>query len=167
MVEHGAHHPSIADLFYPAINFLIFAVIIYRFLGGPIREYFRERTERLRDALAAGAKARKDAEALRAKLARDLAELPALRDRLRADVRAAAEQERANILEQATRTADRIRNDAKLLADQEVASAMRGVRAEVIDEAIREAVTLVRSALGPGDQERFVREFVESARPQA
>jgi F-type H+-transporting ATPase subunit b len=163
-VEHGAEHlPSIADLFWPAINFAIFAFVVVRFLAGPIREYFRERTERLRDALAAGRNAKAEAAALRAELDKALADLPALRERLKADLRATAEAERDALLRSAQRSAERIRQDARVLAEQEVAAARRAVRLEVVDEAIREATRLVREALGPGDQERFVREFVDTA----
>ena len=57
-VEHAAHHAGIADLLFPAINFTIFAYVIVRFLAAPIRELFRDRTERLRAELQAGARAR-------------------------------------------------------------------------------------------------------------
>jgi F-type H+-transporting ATPase subunit b len=164
VTEHGVHpDPSIADLFFPAINFLIFALVVWRYLAGPVREFFRARTERLRDALTAGARARGEAGALRAQIQRDLDGLPALRERLQADIRETAARERDDLLEQARRVAVRIREDARLLADYEVAAARRVVRAEASDEAIRRAVELVRASVGPADHERFVREFVASA----
>lgn len=164
MTEHGAHHaPHIRELLLPAINFALFAALIVWKLRGPIVEYFRERTERIRAALAAGTRARAEAAALEAEIERDLAALPALTDRIRADLRAAAQAERDHLIEQGRRTAERLRSDASLLADQEARAAMREVRREVADEAVREATALVRGALGPDDQARFVREFVQSA----
>lgn len=165
MVEHGAHHPSITDLVYPAINFGLFLGLIIWKGRGPIKEYFRERTERLRDALAAGATAREEAQRLRAQLERDLADLPALRERLKSDLRSAAERERETLLTNARAVAERIRSDAKLLADQETVAARRAVRNEVIEEAIRSATAIVRESLTPADQERFVRDFVGAAGP--
>jgi F-type H+-transporting ATPase subunit b len=161
---HGEHRvPVVKDLFLPATNFVVFAVLLVYFLRGPVREFFRARTERLRDALDAGARARRDAEALRAALARDVADLPALRERLRADLRATAEREREALLESGRRGAARLRDDARLLADHEVAGARQALRTEVIDEAVRQATVLIRGAVGPEDQERFVREFVTHA----
>jgi F0F1-type ATP synthase membrane subunit b/b' len=148
MTEHAAHHPTVWDLFWPlplVPNFLIFLGLMIYLLRGPIREFFRERTARLREALEAGARARQEAEALRAQLARDVAELPAARERLRADLRAA------------------IRTDARALAEQEFAAARQALRAEVIDEAIRQATATIRTAIRPEDQERFVNEFVGGA----
>jgi F-type H+-transporting ATPase subunit b len=162
-MEHAAQ-PSIADLAWPVVNFTIFAIIVVRFLAGPIREYFRARTERLRDALTAGRRAREEAMALKAQVDRDLAGLPALRERLKAELRDAAEHERATLLANAQATAERIRSDARILADQEIAAARRAVRAETVEEAVRQATALVRAALDADDQERFVRDFVASAR---
>jgi len=162
-VEHGAPHATIADLLWPALNFLLFAALLARALRGPIREYFRERAERLRDGLEAGRRAQREAEALRAEIERDIAGLPALRERLKADLRAAAEQQRNALIEGARRVADRLRNDARVLADQEAASARVALKGEVVGEAVREAMALVRAAARPEDQERFVRDFVQAA----
>ncbi len=163
-MEHGGHEPSITELGWPLVNFLLFVGLLVWQLRGPIREFFRARTERLRDELAAGERARKEAEALRAQLAKDLADLPATRDRLKADVLATAGRERDQMIAQGKETAERIRNDAKLLAAQELATARRALRQELVDDVVREGARLVQGALGSQDQERFVREFVAAAR---
>lgn len=170
-VEHpagsGAHGPahgaSPGQLFWPALNFLLFAALLVRFLRGPISEFFRARGARLRDALEAGVRARKAAQALQAEFERDKKNLPTLRERLKADLRAAAERERDNLLARARRAAERIRKDAEALAEHEFAAARDAVRSEVIEEAIRQATELIRQGLRPEDQERFVRDFVSRA----
>jgi F-type H+-transporting ATPase subunit b len=159
-VDHHEHVPTIATLIWPVVNFSLFALLLVRFLAGPIREFFRERAGRLREELLAGDRARQEAEALRAQLAHDLADLPSLRDRLKADLRATAERQRERVFEVARQAAERIRNDSKLLAEQEVARARRELRNEVIEAATGKAMELVRGAIQPQDQDRFVREFV-------
>lgn len=161
MTEH--HQPGVGDLLLPAANFLIFAVLLVRFLRGPIREFFRERTENLRSALEAGSRARQEAEALRAQIAQDVAALPATREQLRADLRATAELERDNLLATGRRAAARIREDARLGAEYEFAAARQALRLEMTEDAVRQATELVRRAVRPEDQERFVREFVAGA----
>lgn len=164
MTEHGpAHEPGVGDLLFPAINFLLFTALAWRLLHGPLREFFRSRTERIRDALTAGARARTEAAALRAEIARELEALPAARERLKADMRAAATREREAMLEHARRLSARLREDARLVAEQEAAMAARAVRMEVAAEAVRRAGEIVRGALTPADHERFVNEFVERA----
>jgi F-type H+-transporting ATPase subunit b len=164
-MEHAEHvAPALGDLLWPALNFILFVALLVYFLRGPLVEYFRARTARLREALHAGARAREEATALRAALARDVENLPAVRERLRADMRDAAELEARNLVAFGRKAAERIRSDARLLADQEFEAARQAVRAEVIEEAVREATALIRRALRPEDQERFVRGFVAAAR---
>ena len=163
MTEHGAHAPGLGDLLWPTLNFVIFAAVLVRYLRGPITEFFRARTERLRAALQAGARARAEAQALRATLARDVADLPAILERLRADLRAAAERERDGIRRGARQAAERIRTEARQLAEQEFAAARQALRLEVVDETIRQATAILREALGPADRDRLVRDFIERA----
>lgn len=161
MVEHGTSHaPSVLDLKWAVANFAIYVAVLGRFVVPAVREYFRARTDRLREGLEAGATARRGAEALRAQLERDLAHLPALRDRLKGDLRAAAEQERSNLVAAGRQAADRIRRDAALLAEHEVTVAGRMLRAELAAGTVREAGALVRAALTADDQRRFLSEFV-------
>jgi len=162
MTEHGTH-PGVGSLLLPLINFLLFAGIIVWKLPGPVREFFRERTARLREALAAGKRALAEAEETRAALERDVRELPATIATLKADVKSTADRRRANLLDVARRAADRIRADARLLAEHEVAAARHALRTEVVDEAIRQATDVIRAGIRPEDQERLVRDFVQSA----
>ena len=163
MTEHAAQHATVGDLLWPVLNFAIFVAVLVRFLRPPALEYFRARAARLREALQAGTRARAEAEALRATLARDVENLPALRSQLRADLRATAERECEALLALGRTAAERIRTDARLLAEHEFAAARAALRAEVIEEAVRQATALIRQAIRPEDQERFVREFVTGA----
>jgi F-type H+-transporting ATPase subunit b len=165
-MEQAAEHvaPGLGDLLWPALNFVLFVALLVYFLRGPLVEYFRARTARLREALQAGARARAEATALRAALSRDVENLPGLRERLRADMREAAELEARNLVALGRKAAERIRSDARLLAEQEFEAARQAVRADVIEEAVRQATALIRRALRPEDQERFVRDFVAEAR---
>jgi F-type H+-transporting ATPase subunit b len=162
MTEHGAE-PGIGTLLFPVINFALFVGLLVWKLPGPVRQFFRERTDRIRDGLAAGKRALAEAEDTRATLERDVRELPATIAHLKADVRAAAELERKSLLDVAAHAADRIRGDARLVAEHEVAAARDGLRREVVEEAIRQAIVLIRAAIRPEDQERLVRDFVQSA----
>jgi F-type H+-transporting ATPase subunit b len=163
MTEHAAPHATVGELLWPALNFVIFVAVLVRFLRPAAVEYFRARATRLREALQAGARARAEAEALRVALARDVENLPALRAQLRADLRATAAREREALVALGRTAAERIRTDARLLAEQEFGAARAALRSEVIEEAVRQATALLRQAIRPEDQERFVREFVASA----
>ncbi len=163
MEHHAEHVPTIASLLWPVVNFGLFVMLLVRFLGGPLREFFRARAERLRDELATGDRARRDAEALRAQIAKDIADLPATRERLKADLLATAARERDQLRAQGQQTAERIRRDAVLLGEQQISSARRALRDEMVASAVQEATALVRGAAQAPDQERFVADFIGRA----
>lgn len=166
MTEHAAHPSLWHSLFWPmpvVPNFVLFAALMVYVLRKPIAEFFRARTARLRDALQAGARARREAEEMRATLKRDIENLPALRAELLADMRATAEAQREHLMALGRKAADRIRADARLLAEHEIAAARHALRAEVIEVAVHEATAHVRRTVRPEDQERFVRDFVSGA----
>jgi len=140
-------------MLWAIVNFLLFVALLIRFLRAPVRDYFRARGDRLAEGLAAGARAREEAEALRAAIARDLA-----------DLLATAEREREQLLERGRLAADRIRADARVLAEQEFAAARTALRDDLIEDAVRQASALLHQALTPGDQQRLVRDFIASAR---
>ena len=165
-MTEGGHHPSVTDLALPAANTIVFLFGMVYLLRGPLREYFRDRAHTIRKALEAGKKAREEAAALKAQLERDLADMPRIREELKAELKDTAERQRDRTIETAQRAAARIREEAQTLAAQEQAAARRELRGEVVERAVAEATSLARAALGPDDQQRFVREFSEGARQQ-
>jgi F0F1-type ATP synthase membrane subunit b/b' len=138
-------------------------VLLVYAIRGPIRTFLSERTARIRAALEAGANAKREAETLRAQLERDTADLPNVRARLIAEMRETAESERRLLLEKARATAERIRLDAKIAAEQEAEGARAALRKSTVEQAVAEAVRLVRDSINPQDQARAVEEFVQAA----
>ena len=163
MTGHELHEPAITDLIRPAVNFTLFAVLLVYAIRGPIRTFLSERTSRIRGALEAGARAKREAEALKAQLERDTADLPNVRARLVAEMRETAERERTLLLEKARATAERIRQDAKIAAEQEAEGARAALRQSTVEQAVAEAVRLVRETITPQDQTKAVEEFVQAA----
>src|SRR5512139_1919960 len=163
MTGHEIHEPVITDLIQPAVNFGLFAVLLVYAVRGPIRTFLGDRTARIRGALEAGARAKREAEALKAELERDTADLPNVRARLVAEMRETAERERAVLLEKARATAERIRLDAKIAAEQEAEGARAALRKSTVEQALLEAVRLVRETITPQDQARAVEDFVQEA----
>jgi F-type H+-transporting ATPase subunit b len=166
MTEHGAGHhaPGLETLLFPLANFVVFALMLFFLLRGPLAEYFRDRAQTLRDALDSGAAARREAEALRAQLELDLADLPRLRKEMADEFVSTAERQRERLIATANETAARLRRDAELVASQEEVGAREALRAELIEAAVGAATDIVRAAISPDDQRRYVREFVDEAR---
>ena len=163
MSGHELHDPVITDLIKPAVNFTLFAALIVYAVRSPLGTFIRDRTARIRGALEAGAKAKRDAEALHAQLERDTAELPRTKARMVAEMRELAERERGLLSERSRQTAERIRQDARLTAEQEAEAARSELREGIVQQTIAEAARLVREVITPEEQSRAIEEFVQSA----
>ena len=155
--EHAA---SATQLFYPLINFLIFAYLIKRLLLPVVKNYLRSRREEIVAALGEADESKKRAEAMvqeyRARMARLEEEMKRLREELRAD----GEREKAKMLREAEETAAKIKVDADFLAEQEIKLARQRLREEIARLARAAAQKLIQSHLTPADQERLVEEFL-------
>lgn len=158
---HDDHHaPPISTLLFPLINFSIFAFILYRYAWPAVRSTLAERRRKIEHEIVAAETAHREAREA-------LAEIESLRARSRDDaaalvasVRAEADAQARALVEAARRAAERIRNDARLLATQEEARAAQSIRAEVAALVVTRAAELVRERFGEADQKRAVGDFL-------
>lgn len=161
--EHAA---SASQLFYPLINFLIFAYLIKRFLLPLVKNYLRSRREEIVTALGEADESKRRAEAMvqeyRARMARLEEEMKRLREELRAD----GEREKAKMLREAEETVAKIKVDTDFLAEQEIKLARQRLREEIARLAQAAAQKLIQSQLTPADQKRLVEEFLSGVGEQ-
>ena len=166
---HAAEHhaPSPWGLIYPFINFAIYSFVLWRYAWPAVRDYLSDRRANTLSALEAAKSVRAEAEALKAEYDAKLRNLEVEAARAREEVLATAQVEARNILEQAQKSADRIRKDSRLVADEEVARARRTLQEESAALVARLAGELVTKQIGPNDQARFVKDFVTQTRSAA
>lgn len=158
---HDAHAaPSISTLFLPAVNFAIFAVIFFRYAWPAIRAALLERRNLVERELSEADRANADARQGLATVEELRSRLAAEGERLIAEMRAEGERDRRGVIESAKASAERIRNDARLLALQEASRAAQAIRTEVADQVVRRVATELREHLTSADDERFVTRFV-------
>lgn len=166
--EGGEHHaPSVTLLLLNFANFAIYAFLLYRFAWPPARNYLQSRRAEIVSALEAARKAREDAEAIKAQYEERLRSLEADAARTRAEVLAIAEVEARNLLDRATHAAERVRNDARLVAEQEVMRARRLLQEEAAALVAKAAGETISKHLTAQDQSRFIADFVSQLRNEA
>ncbi|MET0153970.1 MAG: ATP synthase F0 subunit B [Candidatus Binatia bacterium] len=159
--EHAAHTaPSLGSLVLPILNFATFAGLFWYFAWPLIVGALSERRRLVEKEIAEADEVRRTAAAMLADIEARRAGLNETADRLVREIRAEAEREREHLLEAARRGAERIRDDARLLAEQEGNRAARLIREEVAARVIAEVVAKLQEQLTRDDEERFSREFV-------
>lgn len=159
--EHGEAGLDWAYFLYHALGLAILLGVLVYFSRQPIKSFLLDRSDGIRrqiqGAEAALAAARVETAELNARLARASAEHEEF-------VRLASEQaeaEHALAMERAALAAERIRQEARRTADQEIARARRELQAEAAQLATSLAAEILREGMTPDDDRRLVGEFVE------
>jgi F-type H+-transporting ATPase subunit b len=164
--EHGAAHGSGEGwwlLARHALNLAILAFVLVRFALPALREFMRQRAEQLREQIDS---ARRDLELAQRELRQLRAELSRADEEERdlvADAERAAQAEQERLLARSRETADRLRDDARRIADQELERARGVLRAEAAELATQLAADLLRERLDASDDRRLFDEFAERA----
>lgn len=151
----------LATLVFSAINLTLFVLVLRRFALPPIRNWVRERHDRILRDLNAAADARAAAEKLQAEWTARMATLDDTLAAMRAQTQQDAATERDRILAEAQRTAERILRDAEQAAAAELRELQLRLRAELAARALSLAEETVRRDWTDTDQARFVADFVK------
>lgn len=158
----GAEHhvPTIGEVVLPAINFVIYAAVLYYFALPLVRSMLRSRHDDVVAAIGQASAKKQQAEALvreyRAKLAGVNDEAREIESSLRAD----AAREQQKILNEAKLMADKLQQDARFLAVRETEVARENIRAELAAQAEAIARELLQKHMLPQDHDRLVQEFM-------
>jgi len=138
---------------------LLLGVLVY--LGRkPVLNYMSERRLRIQENLANSERLLKQAEDRLSEWNQKASKLDAEVEELRQMARDRAEQEKAQILEDARLAAERIKRDAASGVDRELERAKQALRDEAADLAVELAGKLLQEQVTDGDRDRLVDEFV-------
>ena len=159
--DHGHAGPDWAYFAYHSIGLALLLGVIVYYTREPLKSFLLDRSEGIRrqieGAEAALATARAEAAELRARLSSATREHEEF-------VRAVAEQaeaERGLALQRAQQSAERIREESRRAADQEITRARRELQDEAAKLATSIAAEILRQGITPDDDRRLVGEFVE------
>jgi F-type H+-transporting ATPase subunit b len=159
--EHGHGGPDWAYFVYHSIGLAVLLGVITYFTREPLMNFLLDRSDGIRRQIeaadAALASARAEAAELRARLANATQESDAFVQA----VATQAEAERVAALARAQQAAERIRQESKRSADQEIARARRELQDEAAQLATSIAAEILRQGMTPEDDRRLVGEFVE------
>jgi F-type H+-transporting ATPase subunit b len=158
--EH--HGPSIHEIWFPLINFLIFVYLIVRYGVPKVQSFLESRRDEAVASMAELSAKQRQAEALVQDYRQRLAALDKEAAELQAQLRDDGEREKIKLLSEAQALAAKIKEDADFLADQEIRRARQKLREEMVALAEAAARELVRRNLSAADQTRLVEGFIQS-----
>lgn len=152
--EHAA--PWWKDYIWKIINFLLLAVLLFKFAKKPMQNFFQKRTELIektlneaKEAKAASLKALQEVETrLKAKDAEVEAILAAAKK--------SGEQERDSIVAESDRLKAKIMEQAKTNIEYELKSAKEAIKAEAVELAMELAEKKLKEKLTKEEQEKLL-----------
>lgn len=158
----GHHAPSITDVIFPALNFLIYAFIIVKYALPAVRSFLKNRREEVIATMTQASAKKAAAQALVDEYKTKLAAVDREVQSLQATLRDEGERDKAKLLGDADAMAAKIKEDARILADQEVKIARQKIREEMALQAEATARALLQRNLSVEDQNRLADEFIQS-----
>jgi len=160
--EH--HEASLADLFWPVVNFVVMCGVLYYFLKTPLSGYLKDRGETIRRDLVEAAALKDSATAQLADIDRKLQALPreieTLRERGRTEV--AAEEQR--ITQQAATERDRLIEQARRDIEVQVRLAKRALTEHAADLSVQLATDRIAAETTEADHRRLVTRYLEQVK---
>ena len=160
--SEGGHGGADLNFIFGVINFILFLILLYVLALPKAKNFFADRSNKIRQALQEAEKAKNLAEA---KLAEYQAKLNAL-DRevkeMMATVQQEGEAEKARIISDAEKDAESIKKQAVIIADHEVQKAKAELQKEVARLSLERAEQLIREKINADDQVRLVKDYINN-----
>ncbi len=153
----GTPPPYLSNL----INTLALAFVLVKLAKGPVVNGLRTRREKLLKGIDEAARMKSESEKSLAEYKQRLDNIDLEITRVRDEMRAANEAERARILSDAEQRRVRVESEARLLVEQELAALHEQLRRETVAAALRSARELLTSQTTGEDQRRLSEAFLQ------
>ncbi len=145
---------------FALINFGIFAFIMYRIGGKPLKNFIAQRHDGIRKDLDEASRLRKEAEAQLREYEKKVSGVEAEIDALVKGIQKEAEAEKERILAAAQAQAERLKSDAEKQIAAEIARARLELRRGVIEAAVTAADEILKKQIGADDQRKMAERYV-------
>jgi F-type H+-transporting ATPase subunit b len=158
--EGAAHGGGWMEWFWKILNFAILVFILVKFLGKPLKEFLKKRTELIEKTL----KEAKEAKELAEKALAEVEERLKLKDKEMAEILAqskrTAEIEQGILIKQGEQMKERVLEQAKNNIDYELRLAKETIKAEAVGIALELAEKKLKERLSADKQTVLIEESI-------
>jgi F-type H+-transporting ATPase subunit b len=158
--EKEEEEPASPPFLFMLINFGIFLIILAKTLLPAGQKMSAERHDQIKNALDEAAKLREQAAKKLAEYETRIKDVDSEVKKIVDDIRAAAEEDKKRILENAERQAAQMKHDAELRIAAEIEMARAKLSREVAVAASSATEKLLREKTTPDDQKKLVGNFI-------
>lgn len=162
--EEGGHDSG-SGMLWRIVNFAILAAGIFfiaRYFN--LKDFFASKRESIKKELEQARLAKEEAEEKAKEFEQKLSLLDKRIEEIYKEIRSEGEIEKKRIIEEAVRLAERIKEQARLAAEQEIKKAKEEIKGELAKVAVDMAEEILRSELTAADHERLIKEYLDKVR---
>jgi len=160
--SEGGHGDS--GMTWKIINFVILAVGVYLVWTKAISGLLTRRGSEIKNAIEEARKAKDAADRNAAEYREKLAILDSRVAEIHNELKLEGEAEKARIIAESARSAESLKAQAKIAAEQEIKKARIEIREEAARLAVQLAEEILKKELSPADQERLVKGYLNNLR---
>ncbi len=159
-----SEHSSWMDLALKFLNFAVLVGLLFKLGAKPVKAMLVNRSQTVRDKLEETERAVREAALLKAEYEKKLAQLDNELAELKKTMMEDAEKERVRIVKETEAMAARIREQARLMYEQEMKDVQDKVKNEIARLTMAKAEKVLSEKISRKDHDRMVREFIEKLR---
>lgn len=162
--EEGGHDSG-SGMIWRIVNFALLAAAIF-FIARyfKLKDFFASKRESIKAELEQAKMARQEAEKKVKEFELKLSLLDKKIEEIYKEIRSEGEIEKKRIIEEAVKLAERIKEQARLAAEQEIKKAKEEIKGEFAKAAVDMAEEILRSELTAADHERLIKEYLDKVR---
>jgi F-type H+-transporting ATPase subunit b len=153
-----------SEVIWQIISLVLLIVLLSRFVKKPLAAFLSGRQADVQNAIEQSARKKEEAEALLSEWQRKVDSLGREIQDLHQRIRAEGEAEQKKIVSRAQEEGERIRQQAGVIAEQELTKVRAALKREMVDLSVELAEKLLKEAIQPQDQERLIQEYIGKVR---
>jgi len=153
-----------SEVIWQIISLVLLIVLLSRFVKKPLAAFLSGRQAEVQNAIEQSARKKEEAEALLSEWQRKVDSLGREIQDLHERIRAEGEAEQKKIVSRAQEEGERIRQQAGVIAEQELTKVRAALKKEMVDLSVELAEKLLKEAIQPQDQERLIQEYIGKVR---
>ncbi len=161
---HGVTHEQIMNFVWFSMNFVVFCIIVWKWVRPPVVAMFKERQENIVRQYNELLERKKEAEAKYIELQEKIKNLEKEAKEIYENYVAQGMKEKERIIKEAEEQAARIKQQAELYIQQEMEKARKMLREELAEASVRLAEEILRKNFTEEDQKRIYQEFINDLR---
>ena len=155
------HEGGMGNFWWRILNFTILAVVLYKLSAKAIVNFFVGNRASIKNSLDEAVRAKEEAEKKleehSARLDKATAEIAGIADMIKAQGLA----EKEKIIEEAKRTAEKVKEDSEARVEQEFKRALHQLRREATELSVTMAEEILAKNIQSDDHEKMVNDFLD------